>query len=64
MWIYCSIYFVNIYSELIEGDNENRKTRREVKKLMEEKQQMEVQNEKLLTGADPKSYMQILEGNG
>lgn len=52
------------FSELIEGDNENRKTRREVKKLMEEKQQMEVQNEKLLTGADPKSYMQILEGNG
>ncbi|XP_033736019.1 leucine-rich repeat-containing protein 74A-like [Pecten maximus] len=49
------------FSELIEGDNENRLARREVKKYVEEMQQKEEQKEKLASGADPKSYMQLLE---
>ncbi|OWF38688.1 hypothetical protein KP79_PYT10815 [Mizuhopecten yessoensis] len=49
------------FSELIEGDNENRQARRDVKKYVEEMQQKEEQKEKMVSGADPKSYMQLLE---
>lgn len=48
----------------MEGDSENRLKRREVKKLLEEKEKLETEQQKLASGADAKSYMQILEGKG